>query len=493
MRSVTVLSCIAMFLSVSGCGPSPLAENWPEARPISRDLQAYRPPPQPPAEHTAHAQREQDRGAQEPAGGLVLRQALALALEKNPGLRGFAWEVRAAEARTLQASLRPNPELDVEVENIAGSGDFSGTDAAETTIALSQLIELGGKRSKRTRVASLRRDLAGWDYEAVRIEVLTGVAQRYVEVLTSQRRVELAADAEALSQQFYDTVSKRVEAGASAPVEKTRASVVVATSRIELQRAQRRLWAARISLASTWGNPNPRFESVAGELESIREIPTIQSLAELISQNPDIARWAVEITHRRAEVALAKAQGTPDVAVGIGARHFSETSDDAMVVGVSLPLPIFDRNQGGVLEARFNTAKAREQQRAAEVRVGAALGSAYQGLAAAYDEAVMLKQEVLPAAQASFDATNQAYRQGKLGYLDVLDAQRSFINMRIEYLESLSSYHNAVAEVEGLIGQSLQEVGHEAAPEAKQNPKHNKETQKKTQKKTQNESGDPTP
>jgi len=224
---------------------------------------------------------------------------------------------------------------------------------------------------------------------------------------------------------------------------------------------------------------------VAGELESISEIPTIESLAELIGQNPDIARWAVEITRRRAEVALAKAQGTPDVAVGVGARHFSETSDDAMVVGLSLPLPIFDRNQGGILEARFNAAKARQEQRTAEVRVGAALGSAYQELAAAYDEAVMLKEEVLPAALASFDATNQAYRQGKLGYLDVLDAQRSLIEMRIEYLEALSSYHSAVAEIEGLIGQSLNGVGHKTGPDAEQSPQHHNETQ--------NEDGDYTP
>ncbi len=465
MRSVTVLSCIAILLSISGCVPSPLAESWPEARPLGRNINAYRPPPKPPVEHTAHAQPAIESGSEEPTDGLQLRQALALALEKNPGLRGFAWEVRAAEARTLQASLRPNPELDVEVENLAGSGGFSGTDAAETTITLSQLIELGGKRSKRTRVASLQRDLAGWDYEAARIVVLTEVAQRYVRVLSSQRRLELAIDAEVLSQQFFDTVSKRVEAGATAPLEKTRASVVVSTSRIELQRAQRRLWAARISLASTWGNASPRFKSVAGDLETIGEIPPVESLVELISQNPDIARWAVEITRRRAEVALAKAQGTPDVAVGVGARHFSETSDDAMVVGLSLPLPIFDRNQGGILEARFNAAKARQQQRAAEVRVGAALGSAYQELASSRAEAVVLRDDALPAATEAYQAIRLAFDQGNLGFLDVLDAERTLIGLRRQYLDSLTAYHGSVADIEGLIGQSLDSLGTTLSPE----------------------------
>ena len=464
MRSVTVLSCVAIFLSMSGCGPSPLAESWPEARPLGRDLDAYRPPPKLPAEHTAHAQSAIEGGSKEPTGGLQLRQALALALEKNPGLRGFAWEVRAAEARTLQAGLLPNPELEVEVENLAGSGEFSSTDAAETTIALSQLIELGGKRSKRTRVASLERDLAGWDYEAARIEVLTEVTQRYIQVLSFQRRLKLATDAEALSQQFFDTVSKRVEAGAAASVEMTRAGVVVSTSRIELQRAQRRLWASRISLASTWGNPSPRFKSVAGELESIGEIPTIESLAELISQNPNVARWAVEITGRRAEMDLAKAQSTPDVTVGVGTRHFSETSDDAMVVGLSLPLPIFDRNQGGVLEARFNVAKAQQEQRAAQARVGAALGSVYQELASSRAEAIALRDDALPPATEAYQAIRQAFDQGNLGFLDVLDAERTLIRLRQQYLDALTAYHGSVAEIEGLIGQPLETSSPEGEP-----------------------------
>jgi cobalt-zinc-cadmium efflux system outer membrane protein len=95
-----------------------------------------------------------------------LRQALALALLQNPELRAFAWDVRAAEARTLQAGLRPNPELGLEVENIAGTGVLQGGQSAETTLRLNQVIELGGKRARRLQVAAVERDLAAWDYEA---------------------------------------------------------------------------------------------------------------------------------------------------------------------------------------------------------------------------------------------------------------------------------------------------------------------------------------
>src|SRR5437660_1513548 len=116
---------------------------------------------------------------QEPTAVLTLPQALALALLQNPELRAFAWEVRVAEARTLQAGLRPNPELGLDIENVAGTGAFQGGRSAETTLRLSQVIELGGKRARRLRVAALERDLAAWDYETKRVEVLTAVAQAF--------------------------------------------------------------------------------------------------------------------------------------------------------------------------------------------------------------------------------------------------------------------------------------------------------------------------
>ncbi len=109
----------------------------------------------------------------EPAGSITLRQALALALMHNPELKAFSWDVRVSEARQLQASLWPNPELEVEVEEVGGQGQRSGFDAAETTIQLSQLIELGDKRNKRTKLASMEKELAGWDYEARRLDVFT--------------------------------------------------------------------------------------------------------------------------------------------------------------------------------------------------------------------------------------------------------------------------------------------------------------------------------
>ena len=274
---LVALLMIAGSIGFIGCATPDIGANWPAPRPLGKDVQSFRPPPQPtavsPVEHPG-----------EPTGVLTLRQALALALLRNPELASAAWEVRAGEARTLQAGLLPNPEFEVEVENFAGSGEFRGFDAAETTIALSQVIELGGKRLRRVRVAALERDVAAWDYEAKRVDVFTATTKAFVEVLSAQAKLALNEELVRLADQVLRTVAARVQAGQVTPIEETRARVALSTSRIALERAGRELQAARERLAAVWGSTRPLFERVEGALERIVAVPSAEQLARRISK-----------------------------------------------------------------------------------------------------------------------------------------------------------------------------------------------------------------
>ena len=187
-------------------------------------------------------------------------------------------------------------------------------------------------------------------------------------------------------------------------------------------------------------------------------VPALETLGVWIGANPAVSRWAVEIAERRARVELAEAQAIQDVTVKGGARLLQGSDDTAFIVGLSLPLPLFDRNQGGRSEAAFNLAKAKEERRAAEIRVRTALSDAYQALLSAYREVATLRDEVLPAARSAFEGISEAYRQGKLTQLDVLDAQRTLFEVREQYTEALSSYHRARARVEGLVGRPIVEL-----------------------------------
>lgn len=451
IRSVLSLAGVGLVAGFSGCATKPATESeaWTEPRPLGKELVTFRPPreatntPAPP------------RTIEEPTGALTLRQALALALARNPDLAAFSWDVRIGEARILQAGLRPNPEAGVEVEDVLGTGDFQGVREAQTTLALSQLIELGGKRAARVNSARLTRDLAGWDYETRRIEVFTQTAEAFVEVLNLQQRLALAEETVGLAEKAVEAVNKRVEAARTFAVEGTKAQVALASVQIERDQTRRALDAARQRLASHWGNSQPRFERVEGNLESTKSVPDLERLLERLRQNPNIARWATEISQREANVKLEKSRRVPDVTVGGGYRRLSGPEDNAFVAGVSIPLPLFNKNQGNIKEAEYQLAKANDEQRATELRVKTALGQAWQRLAAAAAEVTALKGKVLPGAQQSFDTVSQYYTEGRLGYLEVLDAQRTLFASRSQYFRALTDYHQAVIAIERLIGEPL--------------------------------------
>jgi len=198
-----------------------------------------------------------------PTGQITLRDALALALRQSPELASFAWEIRARESAAIQAGRPPNPVADLLFEDLGAgrAADESGTVGAQATLQLSQLIELGGKRAARRTLAGLDRDLAEWDFETARIDVLTRVTAAFLDVLASQQTVALAERNRALFGEVDQTVRTRVEAGVVSPIEQTKAGVALAMTRIEMQRAQRSLAAARTALAALWGHPSAVFES----------------------------------------------------------------------------------------------------------------------------------------------------------------------------------------------------------------------------------------
>ena len=394
-----------------------------------------------------------DRQAfREPRGALPLREALALALVQNPGLAAFSWETRARESEALQAGLFPNPQISVEAENFAGNGSFNGYDSAETTVMLGQLVELGGKRPKRRQVAELERDLADWDFEVARLNVLTAVTQNFVTVLEAQRRLELADDLRKLALESLEAVSKRVEAGAASAVEQMRADVILSSSEVAKRRAEAALEAARASLAALWGSPSATFDIAVGDLDTIDALPPIEPTESLIARNPDIARWASERAHRDAVVTLESARGIPNVTVQGGVRQFESGSDTALVLGFSVPFPVFDRNQGARQAARSRQSKARSQQHAATTRVLRDLEVSIQALRASYDTVIALRTRVLPQAEKAYSGVRTGYLRGLFRYVDVLDAQRTLFELRNNELSELGQFHRAIADVERLSG-----------------------------------------
>jgi len=434
---------------MGGCTSGPFTDAvWPEPSPLGQGLETVRPSSDP-----------DDAAATplvaEPVGVLSLRDALAAALVRSPLLAATGYEVRAREAEALQAGLRPNPELGVELENFGGSGEVGDTNALETTLSLSQLVELGGKRVKRRRVADQETRLAGWEYEIRRIDVLSKTAADYVGLLAAQRRFQIATETLELAQRVFDVVGERVDAGKISPVERAKARVEFAQAQLDRDQSQRAVIAARVRLASNWGSTDPQFDSLDGDFDLIRSPPPFEVLLDRVERTPDMQRWAAAAALRQAEVNLAFAQRVPDLMVAGGLRHLNEINETAFVAGISMPLQIFDRNQGGIRAARLRALQGGHLEDAARVQIRTSVAEAFQILDIAFVSVHTMRDTILPSAELAFNAAEEAFRQGKIGALGLLDAERTLFDARRQLTNALATYHLAVIACERLTGAPL--------------------------------------
>lgn len=385
-------------------------------------------------------------------GDLSLAAALGLAAAHNPALAAAWHRVEAADARVAQASRWANPELEFEVENFGGGDDLRGFDLAESTLLISQPLQIGGKIKRGRAVAEADSAIAGRRRESVELDVRARTTAAFYAVLTAQERVGLGQELLSLARSFADTVDTRVEAGKVSPVEATRARMEVAAVRIQLIRASRELEVARARLSAMWGASRANFRWASGELPRPAERPMWSDLEALVRQTPDML--VLDEQQQRSEwvVALEKSFRIPDLTVAAGPRRFSETGDTAWVAGFSLPLPIFDTNKGARRAAEFELESTRRRNQAARVEIETDLVSVVQRLDAAVEIATALEAEVVPAATSALDAVEIGYSEGKFGFLDVIDAQRTLFDARSILLDSIAEYALARVDLERLVG-----------------------------------------
>jgi cobalt-zinc-cadmium efflux system outer membrane protein len=387
---------------------------------------------------------------------LLLPEALALALLSNAALAADSYELRAREAALLQAGALPNPTLSLELEDIAGTGDFGGVDQAQTTLLLGQLIELGGKRAARVEVAAAERDLAAWGYEMRRIDVLADTAGAFVEVLAAQERLRLAEEALTLAESVHRAALLRKRKGIASPAEEIRAGVARDVTGVEREHAEHELETARQKLAATWSGETPRFERAEGDLSLLPRPPSDAELAERIATSPAVALWQAELGRRHALRASARSQRTSDLTIFAGPRHIAGPDETALVVGVSMPLPLWNRNRGAIEEAGHRLAKLAAEQRSARVLVATQLATARVALVASVEESELLRRSVLPGIERAVEVLRSGYERGRIAQLEVLDAERARVAAQERYLRTLVEAQHSARDIERLTGVPLE-------------------------------------
>lgn len=385
-------------------------------------------------------------------GELTLAGALDAALRNHPDLRASAYELSAAQARIVQADLRPNPELALEFENFAGSGNTRAVDALETTLSLSQVLELGGRRALRRSAAEAGLAVADVEQRARELDVLAEVTARFIDVVASQEHGRLAAESVRLAQATLAAIDARVTAGRSPVAERSRARIALTRALIEQRQAESELRSARLVLVASWGSPEPEFTIARGELYDLRSVEPVETLLERLAQSPDFARFASEERLREAELRLARVQARPNLAVSLGLRRLEESGDTALVAGISMPLAFRDRNQGAIREARSRLEQTGALAAAARIRARASLLGLYEQMSADRERVETLRNEALPQAQLALEQTRSGYERGRFSFLELVTAQEEQLALQDAAIDAAADYHRLLAQIERLTG-----------------------------------------
>ncbi|WP_442112474.1 TolC family protein [Pseudomonas sp. NUPR-001] len=376
---------------------------------------------------------------------LTLDQALQSAQANNPELASARWGIDIAEGERRQAGVLPNPEVGWEVEDTR-SGQQT------TTLSVNQMFELGGKRGARLDVAGRGSQLAELELERQRNTLRADVIGAFQAALQAQEGLQLAEQSLRLSERALQVVQGRVKAGSASPVEATRAQVQLSEVRLELGRAEQALTVTYQQLAAVTGAPMAQFSRVDSIGSEDPAVPSRTQLLERLEQTPDMRLALVQIDQQEASLNLARTQRIPDLTVSVGSQYSETERERINVVGVSLPIPLFDRNQGNILAAARRADQARDQRNGAELRLRSEVVQALAQWNTANQEVQDFDRSILPSAQNAVDAATRGFERGKFAFLDVLDAQRTLVAARLQYLQAQAQRSEARVRLERIFG-----------------------------------------
>jgi cobalt-zinc-cadmium efflux system outer membrane protein len=385
-----------------------------------------------------------DEAPKPAAQSITVEEAVSRALAASPAVKARHVRVNGSDAAVRQSDTLPNPEIDVELENFAGSGRLRDFDESELTLGVSQRIERGGKRTSRVAVAAAERDTALVARTRTRLDTALAARRTFfdvcaAELILAERRkgLETATQIEALA-------ARRVAAARDPITVKLRAEIQATIARGEFERAQVAATVAKKKLAGLWGTSGTAYEV---DKSSLLEIPDNDPVVDA-SASPDLQSAEVAVLRADAQSRSEIANAHADVSVGIGVRSFQADNEVAGVLSLSMPLSVWDTNQG-------NIERSVAERRAAELEVAEARRTAEQDIISlqadarnARAEAISLRKDLLPRAESALTAARRGYELGAFSYLEISESLRTLSELRLREVEVLRELHAARAMLE---------------------------------------------
>jgi len=386
------------------------------------------------------------------AKSFSLEEAIDRAERVHPELASARARVEAAGGRIVQAGLYPNPRAVARIESAPFEGSTLGQ--AEYVGGVSVPVYVPGRFSKGRRVEELDRGRLEQEYEAKRLEVVARVRGSFATGMYSEQVIRVQEEALLMTEKGVAIVNALLEGGDAVPEDVARAEMEHVQARVELDRARSLHDLALADLSTAMGDPGTRIESLQGALDAALEIPTLESLSRRLPDHPLLRSAEAAVDTQRARVDFAEIHRVPDVNLDLFYRRLQHSEQDSFDAGVSVALPIFDRNQGRIQEARAEVEAVQADARTVRNDLTLRLRELHSQFTRALSAAKVLRDEVLPRAETVLKASEARYSNGDIRLTDVLLVRRSRTTVQLAYLQSLRDVMDAWAKLSPFMAQS---------------------------------------
>lgn len=388
---------------------------------------------------------------------LTFEQAVLKSLHSHPELAGYQHQLDAANARAAQAGIGPRPQLGLEVEDVAGTGDFSGVESAQTTLGISWLLQ-GELLSQRVTAARSKTAVIERQRQILELDVAADTARYFLQAMAQQARLVLALSAAEQARNALVDIRRQVNAGKVPQADASRAEAELERYALAAEDIEHELEISRHRLAAQWGERSPGFGEIAGSLSSPIPFIDIAQLRAQIADNPNVAIFLSRERVVDAEIALARAEAGVQWRIDAGIRRLEATDDYGLVAGVGIPLGRRNRNRGELAALAAEQSRYRAEMNAKALELETRVYTMAQQLLHSRHVAEALSARIIPSLERAEADTREAYRLGKYSYYELVAAQQQLIDARLSFLETQYRAHLYLIELEKLTGLSLAQI-----------------------------------
>jgi cobalt-zinc-cadmium efflux system outer membrane protein len=390
----------------------------------------------------------------EPPRGLTLADLERMARENHPLIRIASSRVEAAAGQRVQSGLYPNTHIGYHATEV-GNLDSAGAQG----FFLSQKILQRGKRKLDMAVADEAIERSRFDAQAMEARVINDVRLRFYDALAARSEVKLAKELVRISTEAATASKTLLEAEQVGENVLLLARLELETTRILLDNARTTQYEAWRRLCAVTGVDDLAINTLVGSLEVLPSpFSWQQTHADLIAMSPELAAAHAAVAQWKLALERAEKQTRPDLDVMLSLRHHNLTSSEIANIQIGFPIPYLDRNQGNIRTARANWITAEQRVRQIELRLTDQLATAYQRYDSARRQVARYQQQIIPLADRSIELVQQGYHHGQLGYLQLLTTQRTYFQVKMDYLKSLSQLHSQSVLLKGkLLSGSLKQ------------------------------------